>query len=42
MWFRSTEVITFCFISGDIICWDWCTQGERGECGTPGIKGDTV
>lgn len=19
-----------------------CTQGERGECGTPGIKGDTV
>lgn len=20
----------------------FCTQGERGECGTPGVKGDAV
>lgn len=35
-----------------LFCWWWCnllesvqmfcTQGERGECGTPGIKGDSV
>lgn len=44
MWFRLTAMITFYFVINDIICsvQIYSKQGERGECGTPGIKGDRV